>query len=213
MHVVAQGEGLVDHLHFAQHLFTALGPLDGFFAVELFEFGDDLLLVPDLGLVVEPGALLLIAEGLLFFGIHGVIAGKESGGSIFDLDDLGDSPVKEISVMGHDKYGAPIVGQIVFQPADTAQIKMVGRLVEHDHIRALQQKARQGDAGLLAAGEGRDLFVELAVLKAQAAEDTGDLSFIGIAVQHLEAVQEIGVGLDELVEGIALDGLHFLLIL
>ena len=192
---------------------TALRALDGLFAVELSELGNDLLLMPDLGLVVEPGTPLLIAQGFLFFGVDGVIACEEGGGGVFDLDDLCDCAVEKIPVMGDNDNGSAVVGEIVFQPSDTAQIQVVGGLVEHDHIRALQKQACQGDTGLLAAGERRDLLVELIVPESETAQDTGDLTLVGIAVHHLKAVQEIGVGLDQLIEGIALDCFHFPLVL
>ena len=110
MHVVTQLEGLIDHLHLTKHFFAAFRALYGFFAVELFELGYDLFLVFDLGLIVEPGALLLFPQGFLFFGIDSVIAGKESGGCIFDLDDFSDSTVKKVSVVRYDDNGAAIVG-------------------------------------------------------------------------------------------------------
>ena len=163
------GEFEMHVFHFAQHFLTALSALDGLFAVELSELGNDLLLMPDLGLVVEPGAPLLIAQGFLFFGVDGVIACEEGGGGVFDLDDLCDCAVEKIPVMGDNDNGSAVVGEIVFQPSDTAQIQVVGGLVEHDHIRALQKQACQGDTGLLAAGECRDLLVKLIVLESESA--------------------------------------------
>ena len=43
---------LFETLDLIQHLFTALGALDGFLTVKGFEFGDNLLLMADLLLLV-----------------------------------------------------------------------------------------------------------------------------------------------------------------
>ena len=152
VHVVTQDKGLFHDLHFAEHFFAALRAFNGLFPVKLLEFGDDLFLMTDLGLVVEPGTLLLVPEGFLFFGINGVIACKECGVRVFDLDHFGDRAVKKIAVVGDDEDSTSVVGEIVFQPADAAQIQMVGGLIEHDHIRTLQKQAGKGNAGLLSSG-------------------------------------------------------------
>ena len=44
--------GFFQHLDLIQHFLPALGPADGFFPVEGFQLGDDLLLMLDLPLLV-----------------------------------------------------------------------------------------------------------------------------------------------------------------
>ena len=212
MHIVAKRKRLIDHLHFAQHLLAALSPLDGFFAVELSEFGDDLFLMPDLGLIIEPGSALLLPQCFLFFRVSRVVSGEDSRGGILNLNDPGDSPVQKIAVVGDNDHSSPVVGQIGLKPADTSQIQMVCRLIQHNHIRPLQKEPGKSDAGFLAARKSGDLFIKLTVRETQSAQNTHDLAFIGIAVHHLKAVEQCCIGLDQFIERIAFDTFHFLFI-
>ena len=212
MHVIAQNERLFDDFHFVEHLFPAFGAFDGFFAVKLTELRDDLFLMADLGLIVQPGAALLVTERLFFLRVSRIITGKKGGGGIFDLDDLCDRPVQEIAVMGDDEDSAAVIGEVGLQPADAAKVQMVGRLIEHDHVRLSEKEPGESHPGLLAAGESGDLFVKLIIPESQASEDSDDFSLVGIAVHHLKPVEQAGIGLDQFTQGVSFDTFHLALI-
>jgi len=52
MHRVVDFGRFFQKIHLGKHFFTALGALDGFLTVKGFEFGDNLLLMADLLLLV-----------------------------------------------------------------------------------------------------------------------------------------------------------------
>ncbi len=55
--------------------------------------------------------------------------------------------------MRHGDDGAGIIVQEALQPGHRFGVEMVGRLVEEEHVGALQQEAAEGDAAALAARE------------------------------------------------------------
>ncbi len=67
--------------------------------------------------------------------------------------------------MGDKHYGAGIGLEVILQPLGRVGVKVVGRLVEEQKFRGLQQKLRQGDAALGAAGKGADDLVRVGELQ------------------------------------------------
>ncbi len=59
--------------------------------------------------------------------------------------------------MGDGDHRALVVPQMAFQPGHGLGVQMVGRLVEQQDVRLLQQQTAQGHPPPLAAGEDRDL--------------------------------------------------------
>ena len=55
--------------------------------------------------------------------------------------------------MGDDQDGAGIIAQMTFKPVDRLGVEMVGRLVEQQQFRLLQQQLAERDAAALAARE------------------------------------------------------------
>jgi hypothetical protein len=55
--------------------------------------------------------------------------------------------------MGHGHHGAGVAGKELFQPLDGFRVQVVGRFVEQQHVRLLQQQAAQRHAALFAAGQ------------------------------------------------------------
>ena len=55
--------------------------------------------------------------------------------------------------MGDDQDRARIVAQVPFEPRDALGIEMVGRLVEQQQVRLVEQQFAQRDAAALAAGQ------------------------------------------------------------
>ena len=107
-HIIAKLDRLVENLLFGKLLLTALGALDGFLAIELLQLRDDLFLVPDFGLVIQILMPLLVTKLLLLFGIEGIIAVKNSGMRVLNLDDMIYGFVEEITVM-RDNENSPLV--------------------------------------------------------------------------------------------------------
>ena len=66
--------------------------------------------MPDFGLVIQILMPLLVTKLLLLFGIEGIIAVKNSGMRVLNLDDMIDGFVEKITVMRDNENGSPVVG-------------------------------------------------------------------------------------------------------
>ncbi len=67
--------------------------------------------------------------------------------------DSRDHPIEERPVVRHQDHGAGVVAEVVLQPDDGLEIEMVGRLIEQQHGRPLEQELRQRYSHLPAAAE------------------------------------------------------------
>ena len=88
----------------------------------------------------------LLAPEIVF-----VIAGKDFNPAIADLEDAGSQLVDEVAIMGDENHRAVVLLQRLQQHVFSAQIEVVGRLVEQQEVRRMQQHAGQSVAVALAA--------------------------------------------------------------
>ena len=208
MHVVTHLCRLFQHLHFLEHLLPAFRPADGFLPVEGAQLFDDGLLMLNFLLLVQPGAHLGRADLFLFHRIVGIASGKNACPSAVQFYDLRGDPVQEIPVVGDDEHRALVVRKPGFQPGDGVHVQMVGGLVQNDQVRTRQEKTAQGDAGLLAAGEGGNLFGKFFLRKAESFQHAGHFAAAAVAVHLLKAVGEPGVFFHQGIQVCAGDLLH-----
>ena len=61
--------------------------------------------------------------------------------------------IHKSTVMADHHNSLPVVDQEIFQPLDRLDIEVVGRLVQQEHIRLLQQQFRQFDTHAPATAE------------------------------------------------------------
>ena len=99
-----------------------------------------------------------------------------------DLDDLVDGHVEKIAVVRNQHEGVGIVAEILFQPVARFEIEMVGRLVEQQQVRLLQQQLGQRDAHLPAAGKFFGLPRPVFLAETQPCKHRADLGLDGVAV-------------------------------
>jgi len=136
-----QGRGIFfiyfQQYQFLQHLDTALhlqgfgiGPFETL--DEFFGFGDELLL-----LVIS--LLLLFAAFFAEFQVFGVVYFVIVDASHGYLNGAGRDVIHEFAVVADDDNGFPVVDKEVFQPLDGLDVQVVGRLVQQEHVRLLQQ--------------------------------------------------------------------------
>ena len=71
-----------------------------------------------------------------------------SGG---DLPGLGADGVEEPAVVGDDEHRAVARGEVAREPGDRLDVEVVGRLVEQQQVRMVEQHAGQRDTAPLAA--------------------------------------------------------------
>ena len=118
-------------------------------------------------------ALALVAVGgfelraaLLFLAQIGVVvAAVELDVLVPDFHRSVYRDVEEITVVGDQDVGEGVAEQVRFEPVAGFEIEVVGRLVEQQHVGLLQEKLRERDAHLPAAGKffgaaGPVFFVE-----------------------------------------------------
>ncbi len=139
-HCLFVGDRFFNDVHPFQHLFATLRSFYEFFLRKRAELGDDLFLTADLcllGFVFTHGGL---DAGILFLNVKGIIAGIDLCRAAFQFDGTSTDFVQKISVMGNDQSRAGKGGEVFLQPGDGIDIQMVGRLVQKQKIRFLQQK-------------------------------------------------------------------------
>ena len=85
-----------------------------------------------------------------------IIPGIEFDFAFADFEDAGGELVDEVAVVGDEDHCAGVLHQGFEQDVFGAQVEVVGRLVEQQEIRGMQQHAQQRVAVALAAGEHAD---------------------------------------------------------
>ena len=88
---------------------------------------------------------------LLLHQPAGIIALVGNAAAAIEFQNPAGDIVEEVAVVGDDQDRAGIVAQMAFEPVDGLGVEMVGRLVEQQQFRLLQQQFAQRDAALLAA--------------------------------------------------------------
>ena len=79
---------------------------------------------------------------------------------LVEFEDVGADTVEEIAVVGNQQQRDTRLAQVLLQPDDHVEVKVVGRLIQHEEVRLLRQHLRQRDTLLLTA---RALLERLAV--------------------------------------------------
>ena len=67
---------------------------------------------------------------------------------------MGADVIEEVPVVRNDKHGAEIVRKELLQPADSVDIEVVGRLVEHDDIWVAEKRLCKQHLDFLVTAEG-----------------------------------------------------------
>ena len=113
--------------------------------------------------------------------------------------------------MGNDENSSRIIQKISFQPRDAFHIQVVGRLIQKKDIRLGEKHLSKCHTGFLASGKFLDLFVVIFFRETKTLQDTGELTFVSIAVFQFKLMGEAGICLHQAVQVIAFYGIHFLL--
>ena len=95
-----------------------------------------LLLLEPLGLLLEVGRVIALVREVF---------------PAIELEDPAHHIVEEVAVVGDHQHRAGIFLEMAFQPLDALGVEVVGRLVEQQDRRLLDQQPGQRDAALLAA--------------------------------------------------------------
>ena len=118
--------------------------------VQLFRRALQLL---DLGPVLFILLELFLKAALPLENKKAVVAAVKFGPAVHDLDAALRDDVEEIAVVADRKHRALEVQDIILQPFGGVQVKVVGRLVEQQDVRILEDQPREVHARSLAARE------------------------------------------------------------
>ena len=162
---------------------------------------DPLQLVLDRLLAAGGLAVLLLQTLGLFLKVGRVVALIREVLSAVEFEHPFHHVIEEITVVGDHQHRAGIFFEMVFQPLDALGIEVVGRLVEQQDRRLLDQQAGQRDTALFTAREAfhrpvtrratQRLHGDLELVVERPAVDRVDLV---LKVGHLGAQRiEIGV--------------------
>ena len=122
------------------------------------------------GAFLAAAALVFLA--LLEVGVPPQVIDVDVSAVGIQVKDLVDSVAQELNVMGDDHDTAGEGLDPVAQPHDRVVVKVVGRLVEEEHIRVGEEHAGEFDAAALTARERVEPLIQDAILEA---EGVGDL--------------------------------------
>ena len=118
---------------------------------------------------------------------------------VVNFDNFRYNFIKKIPVMSDNNDGSLIIHQKRFKPGGGIHVQMVGRLIEKKNIRFCEEKASQGNSGLLTAGEKMNFFIKIFLGKAKTFKNTDDLASVSIAVLIFKGLAHPGITFQKLV--------------
>ncbi len=139
--------------------------------------------------------IALLAPPQIIFEI--AVVGKQF--LTVDLDYPVAHTVKKISVMSHHEQRGPRLGEIRLKPLYDVEIEMIGRLVEYEHRRLVEQRGRKRHALTLSAREmihrlGGVIDAQLREQLRQAILEVPSRSFVhavrGLGYKHVVATRK-----------------------
>jgi hypothetical protein len=111
---------------------------------------------------------------------------EEARAPALELEHRGADRLEEPAVVGDEHDGGVDALQVALEPFERRDVQVVGGLVEEQQIGVTGQRAGERRAGQLAAGEGREVAVEVLVAEAQPVEGRVDALAPGVAAGVLE---------------------------
>ena len=100
------------------------------------------------------------------------------------LEDARGDAVEEVSVMRDDQDPAGVILEEALEPLNHVDVEVVRRLVEEEEVRLAQERLRQADARLLAAGEMRDVLLKVLLREAEAEGHAADAALVVVAAEQ-----------------------------
>ncbi len=97
--------------------------------------------------------------GLLGLQVGRVVALVRIGPAPVELEDPLRDVVEEVPVVGDGHHTPRVLLQVLLEPLHALGVQVVGRLVEEEQVRLLQQQFAQGHPPALAAGQDTDISV------------------------------------------------------
>jgi outer membrane receptor protein involved in Fe transport len=167
--------------------------------------GNPLLAFVFAGLLVLEVDELLLEVRLVVAGVADEATGLTVGDVRLDLDDAVDEAVEERAVVRDEEQRGVARVELVFEPFDRLGVEVVGGLVEHEEVGVGEERARDGDAFALAAGELLDGLVPARRVDAEAVEELSGFVRGVPAAEVLDALDELGQAVEHPLVGVRLE--------
>ena len=119
--------------------------------------------------------------------------GEEERAAGLELEHAGRDRLEEPAVVRDEDHGRVERLQLLLEPLQVLDVEVVRRLVEQQQVGIAGERAGQRGARQLAAGEGRQLPVEVALREAEAAQRRRRPVAPGVAAGVLEPRLGLGV--------------------
>ena len=122
-----------------------------------------------------------LAASRLFADVFVVAAELIDNAAVrLNLDDAVCDGLDEFVVVRREENAALKADQPLVDRGDGLKVQMVGRLVEHEHIRTEEHHPGKHAAHLFAAGEDLDRFVDLVAGEQHLAEEAAQEGLAGV---------------------------------
>lgn len=122
-----------------------------------------------------------LADSRLFADVFVVAAELIDNAAVrLNLDDAVCDGLDEFVVVRREENAALKGDQPLVDRGDGLKVQMVGRLVEHEHIRTEEHHPGKHAAHLFAAGEHLDRFVDLVAGEQHLAEEAAQEGLAGV---------------------------------
>ena len=154
----------------------------------LFQLGD-------LGLLLFVLLHPLLIAAFFFHRVEAIVTGVELRLAVFNLDHSGHGAIQKIAVMGNGHHGAPEFLDIGLQPLRSVKVQMVGRLIQQQNVRILQNQAAQVHPGLFSAGELVEQPAPHIVGNGQAVGHLADGHIRIVSAEHLKPLGKTAIAL------------------
>ena len=149
----------------------------------------------DLGLLLFVLLHPFLIAAFFFHRVEAVIAGVKLRFAVFDLNDPVHGAVQKVAVMGDGHHGAPEFLDIGLQPLRSVKVQMVGRLIQQQNVRILQNQAAQVHPGLFSAGKLVEQPAPHIVRNGQAVGHLADGHIRIVSAEHLKPLGKTAIAL------------------
>ena len=146
--------------------------------------------VGDLALLVLGGRLELRHPLGSLLDEVGVVADVLGGAAVVELDHAVGDLVDEVAVVADQHDRAGVLRQEALEPLHRCEVEVVGRLVQQQHVRVLEQQSRQRHPHHPASAEGADVALHVVIGEAQPGQDAPGLGLEAVAAHGLEPMLE-----------------------
>ena len=126
-----------------------------------------------------------------------VIAVVKIAGAVVNLDHAVAALVDEPAVMRDNEHRTAVILEVIAQPVHRIHVKVVGRLIQQQHIGLLQNNAREVDARFFAAGEQLKPLRTHLLCDLKAVAHAVDLVIAVVAAENLQPGFQLRVAFEQ----------------